>query len=265
MQSDIRHAHDQFIRMVGLSTFLEEQENLDESLEQIAAMAANILLSETLSIMMFKDDDGTGEFHLRVFATHGDLPRHAWREAVKVNDGIAGRVAASGEALLVTDIAKTDFFPLARRPESDRRSFISVPIVINRKVIGVINVSNPVDGRIYDSRDLDRAIFVALLIGKSVQVNQLQSLLRSRLAQISLAQEARDAISRTMTPQGIDTERIVKLLAKTFYREMTKAGFHWDQIVGAATEILSLLEESLQRHDSRTRRADVEKSGGGNG
>ena len=92
-----------FVKLVGMSTFLEQQEDLDDSLNDFAAMAANIINVENCSIMLFREGDKAGDFRLRVFAKTGYLPENAFQEAVKVNDGIAGRVAATGQALLVED------------------------------------------------------------------------------------------------------------------------------------------------------------------
>ncbi len=255
------HQYDQFIKLIGLSTFLEEQANMDESLDELVAMAANILQSTTCSIMLFKEDEESDDFRLRLFAKHGDLPPKAYTEAVKVNEGIAGRVAATGQALLVQDIGQTEFLPLARRPESANKSFICVPIVINRKVIGVLNVSNPVDGRSFDYSDLNLSVFVALLVGKSVQVNQLQGLLKSRFAQLAVASETHGLLTGAFNADSLDTGKVVKMVAKTFYREMTKAGFRREHIVSAATEIISLLSESLERHDLRSKR-EVQRDAG---
>jgi len=241
----------QFVKLVGLSSFMEEQVNLDQCLDEIVTMAANILQAATCSIMLFREDDTSEGFRLRLFAKHGDLPPIAYTEAVKVNDGIAGKVAASGQALLVQDIRDTEYLALARRPDSPRKSFMCIPIVINRKVIGVLNVSNPVDGRAFDHNDLNLSVFVALLVGKSVQVRQLQNLLKSRFAQIAITRETHDIFTATLSPASIDAGRLVKVVAKTFYREMNKAGFSRDHIVSAASEIISLLSESLERHDRR--------------
>lgn len=251
------HQYDQFIKLIGLSTFLEERINLDDSLDEMVAMAANILQAATCSIMLFKEDADTDGFRLRIFAKHGDLPQKAFTEAVKVNDGIAGKVAASGQALLVQNIEKTEFLNLARRPESANKSFICVPIVISRKVIGVLNVSNPVDGRSFDHSDLNLSVFVALLVGKSVQVHQLQGLLKSRFAQLAVASEEQGLLAGAFNAESLDTGKVVKMVAKTFYREMTKAGFRREHVVSAATEIISLLSDSLERHEVRSRREEL--------
>lgn len=254
MIQDINLQQNQFIKLVGLSTFLDRQANLDESLDEIVAMSANILNIRNCSIMMFREDDLGEGVSLRMFAKYGEFPQKAYSEAVKINKGIAGRVAASAQPLLVQDIEKSEYLPLARTPESPSKSFICVPIVINGKVIGVLNVSNPVDNRRFDHNDLNLSVFVTLLIGKSVQVIQLQNLLKSKFAQMAVMQEAKEIIGGKLTLQDCDTELLVKMLSKSFYKEMTKAGFTKNHIINAATEIIGLLNENLQRHDRRSQR-----------
>jgi GAF domain-containing protein len=243
-----------FVKLIGLSSFLEQQANLDASLDELVFQAASILYVENCSIMLFKDEQGSGEFKLRVFAKYGPLPANAFHEATRVNHGIAGHVAATGQALLVDNIRNSPLLPMARRPEDPNKGFISVPIVINNKVIGVLNVSNPGDGRRFDHNDLNLATFVALLVGKSIQVIQLQNLLNSRYAQLALARESRKAANYTFTPDNQEPAKLVKILAKSFYREMTKAGLGRDHIIGAATEIISLLSENLAKHRNRMER-----------
>jgi len=98
------------------------------------------------------------------------------------------------------------------------------------------------------------SVFVALLVGKSVQVSQLQGLLKSRFAQMAVVSEAQGLLAGAFTAESLDTGKVVKMVAKTFYREMTKAGFRREHIVSAATEIISLLSESLDKHDRRIQR-----------
>jgi len=45
--------------------------------------------------------------------------------------------------------------------------------------------------------------------------------------------------------------KVAKLLAKTFYHEMVKAGFGPDHMITTATEILSLLSKRLDKHKVR--------------
>jgi hypothetical protein len=56
-------------------------------------------------------------------------------------------------------------------------------------------------------------------------------------------------------------DQVAKILAKSFYKEMTRAGFGSSQIVNAATEIIAQLSGSLHRHSKRMERETVEPSG----
>ena len=243
--------HDSFIKLVGLSNFLEQQTGLDDCLNELAKIAAGILGVGNCSIMLFHGGKEDGEFRLRVFAKHGPLPADANDEAVKVNEGIAGHVAATGEPLLVKDITRTEFLPLARRPEHPGRSFISVPVFLAGKVIGIINFSNPVPDRFLDDGDLRQAVFVSLLVSKSIQVIEMHKILHSRFLQLSISREAGSLVSGAITPLSQDPEKLAKIVAKTFYREMTSAGFDPRHIVKAATEIISLLNMTLKKHKKR--------------
>lgn len=242
---------DFFVKLVGISSFLEQQEDLDESLNDFAAMAANILNIDNCSIMLFREGDKAGDFRLRVFAKTGHLPEVAFREAVKVNDGIAGRVAATGQALLVEDITRSPYLPLARAPEGNSKCFISVPVLIGTKVVGVINLSNPRDGRCFSGDDLALASFLALLVGKSIQVVQLQNVLRSRFAQMAISRETKSLVAGKVTEFYQDPARLARVAAKTFYREMTRAGLGTGHILNAATEIVGLLGDNLKKHKRR--------------
>ena len=236
-----------------LSAFIEHQANLDESLHELAVMASDILKTQNCSIMLLKEEEETGEATLRVFAHSGFLPDVAHQEAVKVKEGISGYVVASGQPLFVENIDKSEFSSI-KRGRYKSAGFVAVPIIINEKVIGVINANTPVDRANIDKRDLELLKIIALLIGKSVQIIQLQGLLKSRYIQYALVQEkSADAVKIPVSAQQ-SPERIAKILAKTFYAEMSRAGFGSDHMLTAATEIISLLGDTLKKHSDRLKR-----------
>ncbi|RNC66698.1 MAG: GAF domain-containing protein [Desulfuromonadales bacterium] len=247
MQTDMNF----YVKLVGISSFLEQQANLDDSLNEFVAMAANILNTENCSIMLFREGEEPGDFRLRVFAQTGNLPDNALQEAAKVSEGIAGRVAATGQALLVEDITRSPYLPLARAPEGPSKCFMSVPVMIGTKVVGVINASNPRDGRCFNGDDLTLATFMTLLVGKSIQVVQLQNILRSRFAQMAISRDTKNLVASKVNEYYQDPSRLAKIAAKTFYREMTRAGLGTGHILNAATEIVGLLGDSLKKHKRR--------------
>lgn len=235
------------------SVFMERHPNLDDCLEELAVMAARLLDTENCSIMLLRNDESVGDISLRVFAHSGNLPKEAHGEAKKLKEGISGHVAATGESVFVEDIDRSQFAPL-KRGRYKSKGFIAVPIKVQEKVIGVINANTPKKKPTIERKDLELLSVIALLIGKSIQVIELQNLLESRFTQIALAssRDSEGVSLKVSIHQG--PEKIAKILAKSFFSEMLKAGFGPDHMISTATEILSLLDERLKKHGDRFRR-----------
>ncbi|HUW29799.1 MAG TPA: GAF domain-containing protein [Sulfuriferula sp.] len=237
-------------KLHDLAGFLESQSSLEDNLGKLVTLAADTLDAAHCSIMLYIEGEGEA-LRLRVCATHGALPEAAFAQTVGRGEGIAGHVAASGVALLVEDIGQSVFASCARRPGVGTHSLMSAPISVNRKLIGVINLSEPNSGTPFTQADLALLEIVAFFVGKSIQVVQLQNLLNSRFAQIALAQDAEKAIGGVMLSTAYDTDKMAKIVAKSFFREMTQAGFGSSQIIQAASEIISQLSSSLHKHSKR--------------
>ena len=241
------------LQLHDLASFLDSEANLEQSLGQLAEMAAKILNAGQCSIMLL-DEEEKDEIKLRVFASYGSLPDAAFKQITKKGEGISGHVLSTGQPLLVEDIQQSEFATVARRLSAGSKSLISAPIVLRRNIVGVINVSDPKTKRPFNLDDLHLLDVVSLFVGKSVQVAQLQSVLNSRFAQIALAQEANHAIGAAMASVSENPNQLAKILAKSFFREMTKAGFSSTQIIHAATEIIGQLNASLGKLGKRVER-----------
>ena len=241
------------LQLHDLASFLDSEANLEQSLGQLAEMAAKILNAGQCSIMLL-DEEEKDEIKLRVFASYGSLPDAAFKQITKKGEGISGHVLSTGQPLLVEDIQQSEFATVARRLSAGSKSLISAPIVLRRNIVGVINVSDPKTKRPFNLDDLHLLDVVSLFVGKSVQVAQLQSVLNSRFAQIALAQEANHAIGAAMASVSENPNQLAKILAKSFFREMTKAGFSSTQIIHAATEIIGQLNTSLGKLGKRVER-----------
>lgn len=237
-------------KLIDLTDFLEHQKSLDECLQDLVIMAAKILQTQNCSIMLLKDDEDTGEMTLRVFAHSGYLPDIAYHEARKIKESISGYIVSTGESLFIEDIDRSQFSHL-KRGRYKSKGFIAVPIRIHDKVIGVINANTPLNRSNIEIMDLELLTTIAFLIGKSIQVIQLQNLLRSKYAQYALGQARGTSISVSVHQSP---DKITKILAKTFYNEMAKAGFGTDHMLTTATEIVSLLSDKLKKHQTRLSR-----------
>ena len=205
--------------------------------------------------MLLRDGEATPEPHLRIFSNYGHLPEAAYRQSVRLNEGIAGHVAATGKALLVDDIAKSPFASRARHQSKTHKGFMSAPIVLHGTVIGVVNAHDPVDGRLFGQEDLALLNLLVLFLGKLFEVARLQNVLNSRYAQLAMVSEAGSRLRGNAAALCTEPAAIAKIVAKTFYTEMTRAGFSAEQVVAAATEILGLLGAKLEKHRQRQERA----------
>jgi GAF domain-containing protein len=170
-------------------------------------------------------------------------------------------VLASGRALLLEDITTSPLAPLARRPGDLRRSLMCAPIHVDAKVVGVVNVCDAQAKEAFTDADLRLLDVLALFIGKSIQVLQLQALLDSRFAQLALARELEGKVAAGAITAYRQHDEVAKILAKSFFKEMTKAGFGARHIVYAASELIEQLNHNLQRHHQRLARNDPSERG----
>jgi GAF domain-containing protein len=244
------------IRLQDLASFLEKG-SFDDNMRQLAAMAAKVLNAENCSLMLLNDGEAENP-RMRVCASYGPLPAAAYKESTGKGEGIAGRVVATGKALLVEDIHQSEFAPLARRADDQRKSLISAPITINGGIIGVVNISGHAQGRAFSSDDLSLLEVVGLFVGKAIQVVQLQNILNSRFVQLALVQSVEKDVGATLTSAVQNPDQVARIVAKSFYKEMTRAGFGSGQIINAATEIIAQLSGSLNRHSKRQERDSAE-------
>lgn len=240
------------IKLQDLSQFLASG-SLDDSLAGQAAMTARLVDAASCSIMLLNGGQGD-QLRMTVCARFGPLPAAALSESSASGEGIAGHVLASGRSLLVEDIGNSALAKWARRPDDARRSLMSSPIRIDGKIVGVVNVCGLQSRNAFNQADLHLLDVTTLFIGKSIQVIQLQNILDSRFIQLALMNEVREKVGGAISTAYRNPDEVAKILAKSFFKEMNKAGFGPPQIVRAAAEIIDQLNGNLQRHSKRVAR-----------
>lgn len=168
--------------------------------------------------------------------------------------GAAARLLGAEHCVIVLlsgNDAAADPAPDSAAPTGAADSVLSAPIRVSGRVIGAVRLSG-VRGRPgFDHEDRWMLEIVTVYIGQSLQSVQLQKLLQSRFAQLALVQSVDEAVGRMLA--GVpDPARMVTILARSFYREMKKVGFGANEIIAAASQIISELSASLKRHARRT-------------
>lgn len=226
------------VKLHDLSAFTEQNLSVDDGLKALAALAAQTL-NARYSIIIMRDG---ADARLREAASFGKSPFANPLEALA--EPVA-QVIESGRPLLL------DEYDEPRVETSTPPCLMCAPIHASGKRIGVLAIADPRYKKRFGGDDLQLLELVALFLGKSLHILQLQHVLNSRFTQIALAQEADRAIGSALAANGEDADKVAKILAKSFYREMAKAGFSSNQIIGAASEIIAQLSANLQKHTRR--------------
>ena len=183
------------VRLHDLAVFVGAEEDLRTHLGLLVDLAASVTDAATCSIMLLSEGENDAP-RLKLWGSSETLPASAWNETPGRGESIAGRVLEQSAPLLIADIRASEFAPLARGRENLGASFICTPISVGKHVIGVMNLSSRLGSPPFDESDLGLAEIVATLIGKSVQVERLQTLIRSRVAHLSLAREKTEFVAR---------------------------------------------------------------------
>ncbi|WP_288378486.1 GAF domain-containing protein [uncultured Massilia sp.] len=236
-------AHPPSFPLLSLQRFLAGQAPAPD-IDAQAAMAASLVDAASCSVMLLDSPDDPGS-SMRIHAHHGRLPDTALQAAIRRGEGISGQVLASGKAVLVTDIGRSEFAALARRGAGFGESLISAPIRVEGKVVGVINAANGAGSPPFDDTALALLETAALLIGQTLQLRQLRHLLGSGFARQAMLAETRNAAQDTRLAYR-NPDEVARILARSFFRELSSAGFGSAQVVAAASELIGQLNRDLR-------------------
>ncbi len=109
--------------------------------------------ADRCSVMRVDDEQGD----LRILAHRGLDPATAARVRVAMGQGVAGWVAHHQRPVLVRERAENAPVRHTGLDQYNSDSFMSLPLVHQNRVVGVLNLSNKHDGEAFDDIDLDRA------------------------------------------------------------------------------------------------------------
>lgn len=235
-------------KLLELAGF-EVSGRFEDNLYRLTCIAGDILAARRVSLMLLDAGSGKG-VRLKLAALYGELPDSAWREEAAPETSISQHVLNLGECLYVKDIGHSRWREMARRL-GGASSFIACPVHIAGKPAGVINFSEPRERAQFTASDQEMAQLTARLVGRILQIARLDRMLDSRFAQLAFTLEGRADSCSVVTLSAHEPDKVARMLAKAFFKEMHHCGFSANQIIRAAGEIISELTGSLNRHKQR--------------
>ena len=137
---------------VSLQHFLERISTDDpaKTYESILANSKELLKSERASLMVF--DESARQLIVKAAVGFADDPATVGR--LPLGDSVSGQVMTTGRALMVHDLEAEGRTPAPAERLYKTKSFISYPISIGNRKIGVLNVTDKSGGGAYDEVDL---------------------------------------------------------------------------------------------------------------
>jgi len=223
--------------------------SFENNLTRMTCLVGELLAAGRVSLMLLDAGPDQGA-RLKLAAVCGELPEAAWKEELVPGQGIAGQVLASGNSIRISSIDRSVWKQHARHA-ADPGSFLACPVILEGRPAGVLNISQPSSRKQFSAVDQANAEFAGLLIGRALEVGRLSRMLDSRFAQMAFTLEgSNDAIS-VISMSTHEPDKVAKMLARGFYRELRHCGFTPNQVIHAAGEIISELTRSLNRHKKR--------------
>ena len=136
----------------SLQHFLERISCADpaKTYNSIVTNSKELLRSERASLMVL--DGNTNELVLK--AASGLATDPSLVAPVRVGEGVSGEVIDTGKAVMVKDLRTAGRKPAPSERSYKTNSFISYPITISGRKVGVLNVTDKSGGGTYDEVDL---------------------------------------------------------------------------------------------------------------
>lgn len=168
-----------------LGRILNSSLSLDEILPTALTQTLDLLEAKTASVMLL---DEKGE-ELRIRLAHGLSADIVENTKVKLGERVSGRVAATGEPVLIKG-----------SEGDDMDSSICVPLLANQQVLGVLNIRTKADGSDFTQQDLDLASQLANIAAAAIENaslhDELQALFLSTVSAMANSIDARDPYTK---------------------------------------------------------------------
>lgn len=117
----------------------------------LAQISAEIMRAERSSLLVF--DEKSNSFSAK--AATGARADAIKNEGKNLGERVAGRVLQNGKPLVVEDVRQTDICAAPDEWNYKSNSFISYPITLGQRKIGVLNVTERADGESFGELDLE--------------------------------------------------------------------------------------------------------------
>jgi two-component sensor histidine kinase len=216
------------LRAVGqISAALAAARELEDTLDVITRITSEVMGVDSCSIYL--QDEALGRLVLK--ATTGLAREAIGRAYLKTGEGLTGWAITHGEVVAVRDAESDSRFKLlAETREEGLKSLMAVPLTVEGRVIGAMNVQTA-GVHDYTVDEIELLSLIANLAAGALEKAALHDRMRQQIQELSMLAE----VSRAVT-SPLYLDEMLKVVA-----EMAA------QVMGAQATSLRLLDEAAQR------------------
>jgi hypothetical protein len=153
-------------RVLALAASTDDPRTLAEGL---LSLVGDDLQAQRCSLFLRAPEPGM----LYLAAARGLAPHIREGQRIKMGDGVAGRVAATREPLLVVDAGDAAAQPLLGDEYLTTGSFISFPLVLHDELVGVVNLTNRAQRGLFVEEDVERVRLLGLVCALAASEGRL--------------------------------------------------------------------------------------------
>jgi len=179
----------------------------------IVEQTTNIMKTKIGSLMLYNPKKN----RLEIVASRGLSKEVVKTTSLLPGEGIAGRVFVEGDAIFCEDIEKDRRFKRKSHVKYYSKSFISVPLKVRNKVIGVLNINNKKSRKPFTIEEMK--ILTVIADEAAMTIENMQLLKRIEEAYIESIQTLAKVVDERM-PSTRGHSRRVAELAFRFGREL---------------------------------------------
>jgi len=202
LEREILTRHHQLLALSRISSAVSGQWHLNDILNVALDTVLEIIHGTIGGILLL--DERTQELHYQV--QRGLSAKFAEEMQLEVGEGIAGRVAQTGEPTLVEDVSED---PRTARLDlvsaEGLKGFVSVPLRAKKKVVGVMNVASHRPGQ-FAKEDMYLLDSIGYQLGVAIE----QARLYERLS--NTTERYQSLLQHSLTAQEEERKRIAREL-----------------------------------------------------
>jgi len=221
---EVKHGADELIALSRVTAAISGLWDLEAILKVGLNSTLEIMNGMIGGIMLLSEQTET----LSYSVYHGLSDTYAKEMSMGLGEGIAGKVAQSGKAILLEDISVESN---AAHPELIRtegvKAFLSVPLRAKDKILGVMNVASPMPRR-FSKRDMYLLYSIGDILGTAIEQAKLyqrlneakkryQTLLRQMITiqeeeRKRIARELHDETSQQLTALTLNLQALIEMM-----------------------------------------------------